>query len=165
MFCSAVWLDHLLPNHCVYYLVNESVFSPKSSHKLGLRTGLSFSILHLKPPQEKYTEAIPLLERALSIRTKKLGENHPDTVSSQNSLEIARKKVRAQLGRLVVKRRRAQPIARGHGTTENTPFRMAGVKTRSKKPPAMAVIANAMNKTGRKLPWANCVKCNWTSHI
>ena len=42
---------------------------------------------------EKYTEAIPLLERALSIRTKKLGENHPDTVSSQNNLEIVRKKV------------------------------------------------------------------------
>lgn len=103
------------------------------------------------------------MERALSIRTKKLGENHPGTVSSQNSLEIVRKKVRAQLGRLVVKRR-AQPIARGHGTAENTPFRMAGVKTRSKKRPAMAVIANAMNKTGGKLPWANCVKCNWTSH-
>ncbi|CAN0519334.1 unnamed protein product [Ectocarpus sp. 12 AP-2014] len=43
--------------------------------------------------QEKYTEAISLLKRALSIRTKKLGENHPDTVSSQNTLEIVRKKV------------------------------------------------------------------------
>ncbi|CAN0492088.1 unnamed protein product, partial [Laminaria digitata] len=43
--------------------------------------------------QEKYTEAISLLERALSIRTKKLGGNHPYTVSTQNSLELVRKKV------------------------------------------------------------------------
>lgn len=40
-------------------------------------------------------EAIPLLERALSIRVEKLGGSHPDTVSCQNSLEIARQKVRA----------------------------------------------------------------------
>ncbi|CAM9754953.1 unnamed protein product, partial [Pylaiella littoralis] len=53
--------------------------------------------------QEKYREAIPLLERALSIRTKKLGGNHLYTVSTQNSLERVRKKVRAQLDRLVGK--------------------------------------------------------------
>ncbi|CAN0431476.1 unnamed protein product, partial [Scytosiphon promiscuus] len=41
--------------------------------------------------QEKYTEAIPLLERALKIRMNNLGESHPDTVSTRNSLEIVRK--------------------------------------------------------------------------
>ena len=94
----------------------------------------------------------------------KLGGNHPDTVSTQNSLEIVRKKVRAQLGRLVGKPH-AQRIARRRGTTENTLFRVAGMKTRLKQLPAIAVTANAMNKTGEKLPWANCVKCNGTSHI
>ena len=95
----------------------------------------------------------------------KLGGNHPDAVSTQNSLEIVRKKVRAQLGRLVGKPH-AQRIARRRGTTENTLFHVAGVKTRSKQLPAMiAVTANAMDKTGEKLPWANCVKCNGTSHI
>ncbi|CAN0387184.1 unnamed protein product [Pylaiella littoralis] len=43
--------------------------------------------------QEKYTEAISLLKRALSIRTKKLGEDHPYTVGTRNSLEIMRKEV------------------------------------------------------------------------
>ncbi|CAN0533840.1 unnamed protein product, partial [Ectocarpus sp. 12 AP-2014] len=38
-------------------------------------------------------ETIPLLERALAIRTKKLGENHPDTVSTRDNLEVVRKKV------------------------------------------------------------------------
>ncbi|CAN0302795.1 unnamed protein product, partial [Ectocarpus sp. 4 AP-2014] len=38
-------------------------------------------------------EAIPLFERALAIRTKKLGENHPNTVGTRNSLEGVRKKV------------------------------------------------------------------------
>ncbi|CAB1096067.1 unnamed protein product [Ectocarpus sp. CCAP 1310/34] len=41
---------------------------------------------------EQYTDAVPLLERALSIRMKKLGENHPDTVSTQNSLDVVRRK-------------------------------------------------------------------------
>lgn len=31
--------------------------------------------------------------------------------------------------------------------------------------PAIAVIANAMNQTGEKLPSANCVKFNGTLHI
>ena len=94
----------------------------------------------------------------------KLGGNHPDTVSTQNILEIVRKKVRAQLGRLVGKPH-AQCIARRRGTTENTLFRVAGVKTRSKQLPAIAVTANAMHKTGGKVPWANCFKCNGKSHI
>ncbi|CAN0221737.1 unnamed protein product, partial [Ectocarpus sp. 12 AP-2014] len=34
--------------------------------------------------QEKYTEAFPLLERALLIRAKELGEDNPDTVSTRN---------------------------------------------------------------------------------
>lgn len=63
------------------------------------------------PLQEKYTEAVPLLERALSIRTKTLGRNHPDTVSSQNGLNFVRAKVRARLAHLVGKRH-APPIAR-----------------------------------------------------
>lgn len=46
-------------------------------------------------PQENYAEAIPLLERALAIRTSKLGENHPDTVSTRNILDAVRNKVRA----------------------------------------------------------------------
>ncbi|CAM9102077.1 unnamed protein product [Sphacelaria rigidula] len=49
------------------------------------------------------------LERALSIRMKKLGGSHPDTVSAQNNLEFIRKKVRVQLGRLAGKPR-IQPL-------------------------------------------------------
>lgn len=43
--------------------------------------------------QERYIEAIPLLERALSIRMLKLGGSNPDTVNTQNSLEFTREKV------------------------------------------------------------------------
>ncbi|CAN0543991.1 unnamed protein product, partial [Ectocarpus sp. 8 AP-2014] len=43
--------------------------------------------------QEKHTEALPLLERALRIRTNKLGENHPDTVGTRSDLEFVREKV------------------------------------------------------------------------
>ena len=81
----------------------------------------------------------------------KLGGNHPYTVSVQNRLETVLKKVRAQLGRLVGKPH-AQGIARRPGPTENTLFRVAGVKTRSKQLPAIAVTANAMNKTRETLP-------------
>ncbi|CAN0585338.1 unnamed protein product, partial [Ectocarpus sp. 12 AP-2014] len=38
-------------------------------------------------------EAIALLEKALAIRTKKLGEIHPSTVSTRNDLEAVRNKV------------------------------------------------------------------------
>ncbi|CAM9667048.1 unnamed protein product [Ectocarpus sp. 6 AP-2014] len=38
-------------------------------------------------------EAIALLEMALAIRTKKLGEIHRNTVSTRNDLEAVRKKV------------------------------------------------------------------------
>ena len=55
---------------------------------------------NFKRYQEKFTEAVPLLERALSIRTKKLGDNHPDTVSTHNGLEVVRKEACAQLGSL-----------------------------------------------------------------
>ena len=81
----------------------------------------------------------------------KPGGNHLYAVSVQNRLEIVRKKVRSQLGRLVGKPH-AQGIARRCGTTENTLFRVAGVKTRSKQLPAIAVTANVRNKTGEKLP-------------
>ncbi|CAM9945683.1 unnamed protein product, partial [Ectocarpus sp. 8 AP-2014] len=43
--------------------------------------------------QEKHTEALPLLERALRIRTNKLGENHPGTVGTRSDLEFVREKV------------------------------------------------------------------------
>ncbi|CAN0369397.1 unnamed protein product [Ectocarpus sp. 12 AP-2014] len=51
--------------------------------------------------QDKYTEAVPLLERALSFRTKKLGGNHQDTVNTRAVLERVLEKVRAQFSRLV----------------------------------------------------------------
>jgi len=35
------------------------------------------------------------MERALSIFTKKLGRDHPDTVYSRDELEMTRKKARA----------------------------------------------------------------------
>ena len=46
----------------------------------------------------KYNWAIPLLERAFSIRKKKLAEtqNYQDTVDTRNGLEHARKQVREQ---------------------------------------------------------------------
>ncbi|CAM9890379.1 unnamed protein product, partial [Ectocarpus fasciculatus] len=53
----------------------------------------------IKRSQEKFTEAIPLFERALSIFTKTLGDNHPNTVIAQNWLEVVREKIRAQVGR------------------------------------------------------------------
>ncbi|CAM9923934.1 unnamed protein product, partial [Ectocarpus sp. 4 AP-2014] len=43
--------------------------------------------------QEKNAEAIQQLERALSIRTKKLGRNHRETVNTQKGLNKAREKV------------------------------------------------------------------------
>lgn len=100
--------------------------------------------LHLQRPQEKYTEAIPLLERALSIHMKKLGGSHPDTLSSQNNLEIVRQKVRAQLSGRVGKRS-IYPTARSPGTIEISSFRMTGVKTRSKQLRGKSVTANPMN--------------------
>ncbi|CAN0065447.1 unnamed protein product [Ectocarpus sp. 13 AM-2016] len=42
---------------------------------------------------EKYSDAIQLLERARSIQKDALGENHPDTVCTQNYLELVRKEV------------------------------------------------------------------------
>lgn len=95
---------------CVYYLANESGVSSTSSQYVVCVLKLHFTSPYLECSQEKYTETISLLERAVSIRMEKLGENHPDTVSSQNNLEIVRKKVREQFGRLVGKRH-AQPIS------------------------------------------------------
>ncbi|CAM9992802.1 unnamed protein product, partial [Ectocarpus sp. 8 AP-2014] len=43
--------------------------------------------------QGKRDQAVPLLERALSIRMKALGSSHPDTVAIQNKLEQGRKQV------------------------------------------------------------------------
>lgn len=63
-------------------------------------------------------EACSLLERALAIRTKKLGENHAGTISTQNNLEAVRQKVRAQLGRRVGKPCVSR-IARSPKTAQN----------------------------------------------
>ncbi|CAM9906297.1 unnamed protein product [Ectocarpus sp. 8 AP-2014] len=41
--------------------------------------------------QEQHNAAIPLLERALSIRKERLGINHPDTVGTHINLEVVRK--------------------------------------------------------------------------
>lgn len=92
------------PMSCLYYVPGERIDLSFHSiqvfaHTCGFRTDWSMlccSILHLKRPQAKYTEAIPLVERALSIKTEKLGENHPDTVATRNALECAQEKVRAQ---------------------------------------------------------------------
>ncbi|CAM9461600.1 unnamed protein product, partial [Ectocarpus fasciculatus] len=89
---------HAATNHglCVLrtWCTDLSGFSPQSirEYSCGLRTGSMYSILHLNRPQEKYTEANPLLERALLIHTKNLGENHPDTVGVRNELELVREK-------------------------------------------------------------------------
>lgn len=92
------------------------------------RTGLSLSTLHLKRPQDKHAQAIPLLKMALSIRMKKLGGNHPDTVSVRNSLEVVRKRfvyIWGHLGGMP----RTNRIARRPGT-QHSLFRVAGVKPR-----------------------------------
>ena len=79
------------------------------------------STLHLKRPQSNHSEAIPLLERALSIRMKKLGGSHPDTISSQNNLESVQKKVRAQhLARLVGKPRAHRALRESLPPLKNT---------------------------------------------
>ena len=77
-------------------LANESVFLPEVS-------GVRFCALHevldlasLKLPQEDYRGATALLERALKVFTKKLGENHPHTVATRRGLRAARQKVRVQ---------------------------------------------------------------------
>ncbi|CAM9623612.1 unnamed protein product [Ectocarpus fasciculatus] len=71
--------------------------------------------------QERYAEAVPLLERALSIFAKKLGGNNSATVTAQNNLEAARKRLAHAWGGLVGKPH-ARPIARISDTTENTLF-------------------------------------------
>lgn len=63
---------------------------PSRPHRSFVCWKFTIATLHLKRPQEKYTEAAPLLERAFKIRAKKLGESHPDTVSTLNSLKIVR---------------------------------------------------------------------------
>lgn len=49
--------------------------------------------LHLALLHGEHTEAIPLLERALSILAKGLGGDHPHAVTAQNNLEVIRQKV------------------------------------------------------------------------
>ncbi|CAN0212696.1 unnamed protein product [Ectocarpus sp. 6 AP-2014] len=75
--------------HQLSQTIQENVLGsehPDVAQSLHDRAGLLFM-------QEKYPGAQPLLERALSIRTKKLGENHPDTVLTRKGLELVRRKV------------------------------------------------------------------------
>ncbi|CAN0549261.1 unnamed protein product [Ectocarpus sp. 12 AP-2014] len=71
--------------------IGEKTFGPDHPEVASHLTNWAV-LLH---EQGKHKEAIALLERVLSIRMQKLGENHPDTVSSKKSLEMVRKKVRA----------------------------------------------------------------------
>lgn len=75
------------------------------------------------------------MERALAIRTKKLGENHPDTLSTRNNLDAVRKKIRAQLGRRI-RKPQVPRIARRPDTFQNSLVPVAGVKPRSKQLPS-----------------------------
>lgn len=48
--------------------------------------------------QGKHNEALPLLEKAIRIRVKKLGETHQDTVDTQAFMERVREQVGANTG-------------------------------------------------------------------
>lgn len=96
-------LDHSSLHHPA---ANDVVLIP-----VRLQTDFRIQTLGLTRPQEKYLEAISLLERAILICEKKLGEHHPRTVAAQNCLELIGQKVCTQLSRLVAERH-AQPIAR-----------------------------------------------------
>lgn len=55
-----------------------------------------FQTLHLNRLQAKPDEALPLLQRAVRIRTKELAEHHEDTVKTQKLLEHVQQQVRGQ---------------------------------------------------------------------
>lgn len=55
-----------------------------------------YAILLSNRLQGSQNMAVQLLERALSIRTKKLGGDHQDTVITQHKLELLRKRGHAQ---------------------------------------------------------------------
>lgn len=79
------------------YRVDESVVS-----LTGIRNGTG--LICLLPnistvSQGKHNEAIPLLERAYSIRRKRLGEKHPSTVETWISLEHVRNHAREEEAR------------------------------------------------------------------
>lgn len=96
--------------------------------------------MHLKRPQGNHTEAIPLLERALSIRVEKLGGTHPDTVSARNNLEFVKKKDSCTVVGPSCRQAssRAQRILRESlALLKNTLFRVAGVKMRSNQLPVI----------------------------
>lgn len=131
-----------------------------------MRSGLSLSTLNLKRSQEEYRKAIPLFERALSIRTKKLGANHPHTVGTQNSLEIVRKKVRAQSGGRSRQSVMHNPSREGLVAlcTENSKFFVPYLRREDEAEAACdRGTVQAMSKTGAKLPCASGVTCNGTS--
>ncbi len=111
-------LDHLLPGErIVIFYLKSSVMHVRIDHIVYAAS---------ERPQENYTEAIPLLERALAIQINKLGENHPDTVKTQKNLEAVRKKVRAKLGGRV-REPHAPRSARRHDTSQQYCVPVAGV--------------------------------------
>lgn len=58
--------------------------------------GLFTALLCTQRRQGSDDVAIQLLERALSIRTEKLGEENQDTVDTRNFLELVRRRALAQ---------------------------------------------------------------------
>ncbi|CAN0531109.1 unnamed protein product, partial [Ectocarpus sp. 8 AP-2014] len=75
MYCVATFPPH----HCLCVPRGERIGdTPVIVKPFAHPIWFSTLRLNLNRPQEKHTEALPLLERALRIRTKKLGENHPD---------------------------------------------------------------------------------------
>ncbi|CAN0426266.1 unnamed protein product [Ectocarpus sp. 12 AP-2014] len=120
--------------------------------------------LHVTLLHGKHTKAIPLLERALSIRAKELGGDHPPAVTAPNNLEIIRQKVCAQLGCLVAQRH-AQSVARRPDTARKC-LPCGRCDDKSKKLRATAVTPNSTkNKSGGHLQSANCVTCIVTTMV
>lgn len=78
-----------------FYRTSLSSLSADSVVSLvGLRNGRLLNISAI--PQGMHNEAIPLLERAYSVRRKRLGENHPSTVETWISLEHVRNHAREE---------------------------------------------------------------------
>lgn len=77
--------------HMCLYLFTGRILVPINTTRLRI----AFSVLLIvftdtgHVPQEKYEEAIPLLEKALAIRIETLGD-HEDTVRTNDYLQDAR---------------------------------------------------------------------------
>lgn len=69
-----------------------SYFLMLKSHVHAECDGLNSATRRTKHRQESHDTAIQFLERALSIQSKKLGEDHQDTVNTQKFLELVRRR-------------------------------------------------------------------------